>query len=150
MSNHNNNSTTDTPHKVANQVVHNGFGSVKVTNHLEFLKTSTAATATVIDTDKDLNFDLYDSEMPPLPRQDSIFSNLDDFTDSDSENTTLAKAKSNHNAVQSPTAFTRTVYKVPPSLRKPFKIPRMQTAPVITPQVKQHTRAPFKDGNYYS
>jgi hypothetical protein len=144
MSNHNNNSTTDTQHKVANQVVHNGFGSVKVTNHLEFLKASTAATATVIDTDKDLNFDLYDSEMPPLPRQDSIFSNLDDFTDSDSENTTSAKAKSNHNAVQSPTAFTKTVYEVPPSLRKPFKIPRMQTALVITPQVKQHTRAPLK------
>jgi hypothetical protein len=125
-------------HKVANKVVHNGYESVQVTNYLEHPKTNAAFD----NTDKSADNNDFELELSPLPYQESIFGHLDEFTDSDSESSTLKEANKKQITAPSPYHSIATAYEVPLSLRKPFKIPRRQDLPVITPLAKRNTSAP--------
>jgi hypothetical protein len=133
-----NSPNTNHQHKVANKVVHNGYGSVQVTNYLEHPKTNAA----FANTDKSTDDNEFEIELSPLPYQENIFGNLDEFTDSDSEGSTLKEASKKQKTAPSPYHSLATAYEVPLSLRKPFKIPRRQDLPVITPLTKKNTSAP--------
>jgi hypothetical protein len=125
-------------HKVANKVVHNGYGSVQVTNFLEHPKTN----AVFGNTDKSADNNDFELELSPLPYQESIFGNLDEFTDSDSESSILKEAGKKLKAAPNPHHSTATAYEIPLSLRRPFRIPRRQDLQVITPLAKRNTLAP--------
>jgi len=142
MSNHRT-STTDNTHKIANQVFHNGYGSVHQNNYLGLFETNAATVANGCSKEKEDDYD-NDNNMLLLPHQERMFNDHDDdyFTQTDSDSSGSNQPKDKRKVLPKQASLGGTLYEIPPSLHKPFRNPSKKAAPVITPQAKRNNPAP--------
>ena len=136
MSNHHTNET-DIQHNAANQVFHNSVGSVHQTNYLGLFQTNAS---------QETDFFTYDEEqdngLTPIPQQDRLFDDYDEFTDTDSETATATQKKGRQKTFLEPAPSETKPYEVPISLRKRYQDPRRKTTTVITPQANKTLSTP--------
>jgi hypothetical protein len=131
MSNHHVNDT-DIQYKAANQVFHNGAGSVHETNYLGLFKTNANQENDFFTYEEE-----HDSDLIPIPQQERLFDDCDEFTDTDSETATATQQKDRQKTLLKPALSENKPYEVPFSLRKPYQYPCRKDTTVITPQTKK-------------
>jgi len=112
---------------LTNNIVHNGNGTVRLSNYLKSGKTNDASP------EDERSLDGYNtSDYLPLPHQylmDSDTYSSDSSNASKETNTVHAKS---HDT----TPVKELLYRKSPGLRKPFRIPLTKEATIITPQIK--------------
>ena len=136
MSNHHVNDT-DIQYKAANQVFHNGAGSVHQTNYLGLFKTNANQENDFFTYEEE-----HDSALIPIPQQERLFDDCDEFTDTDSETATATQKKGRQKTFPEPAPSETKPYEVPISLRKRYQDPRRKNTTVITPQAKKPLSTP--------
>jgi len=113
-----------------NNIVHNGNGSVKLSNYLKAGKTNDTSPK------DDHSIDSHNSSnCPPLPHQ-YLTDNSTYFSDSSNSS---SETNATHAKSVDTTPVKELLYRKSPGLQKPFRTPLTKAATVITPQTKAIT-----------